>query len=43
MEQSRITNQQSSQGAHAAVRAKGATKTANDAAQDPAAQGGLWP
>ncbi len=41
MEQSRITNQQSSQGAHAAVRAKGATKPANDAAQDPAAQGGF--
>ena len=41
MEQSRITNQQSSQGAHAAVRAKGATKTANDAVQDPAAQGGF--
>lgn len=41
MEQSRITNQQSSQGAHGAVRAKGATKPANDAAQDPAAQGGF--
>ncbi len=41
MEQSRITNQQSSQGAQAAVRAKGATKPANDAAQDPAAQGGF--
>lgn len=41
MEQSRIANQQSSQGTHAAVRTKGATKPANDAAQDPAVSGGF--